>query len=107
MLRFYLKLTEEKSLLIPVKSRVPSAILYASKTWCLNDKEVAILRSTERTMLIAMCGVKLMDRKNTSELVTILGLTSSTAIPAMANALRWFGHVLETEDNPLRMALNV
>jgi len=36
-------------------------MLYGSEAWCLNEKEVAILR-TERAMLRAMCGVKLMDR---------------------------------------------
>ena len=46
---------------------VHSAMLYGSKTWCLNDKEVATLRRTERNVLRAMCRVKLMDRKKNSE----------------------------------------
>ena len=38
-----------------------------------------------------MCGVKLMDRKNPNELMTMLGLTASMVMAAKANALRWFG----------------
>ena len=48
-----------------------TAMLYGNETRCLNDTEVAILR-TERALLRAICGVKLMD-KNTSELMTMLG----------------------------------
>ena len=39
-------------------------------------------------MLRVICGVKLMDRKKTSELITILGLTVSTEMAVKANALR-------------------
>jgi len=42
-----------------------SAILYESETWCLGEKKLSILRRTERAMIRAMCGMKLMDRKNT------------------------------------------
>jgi len=38
-------------------------MLYGSETWCLNEKEIAILRRTERAMLRAINGVKLMDKK--------------------------------------------
>ena len=89
------------------QSCVQSAMLYGSETWCLNEKEVAILRRTERAMLRAMCGVKLMDRKNSNELMAMLGLTVSIEMAAKTNALRWFGHVLRTEeDNPVKKALN-
>ena len=52
----------------------------------MNNKEVAILRKTERAMLIAMCGVKLMDRKNTDELITMLALSVLMEMTTMANA---------------------
>jgi len=32
------------------KSCVSSAMMYGSETWCLREKEMAILRRTERTM---------------------------------------------------------
>ena len=38
------------------------------------ENEVAILRQTERAMIRAMFGVKLMDKKNTEELLVRLRL---------------------------------
>ena len=52
---------------------VQSAMLYGSETWCLNDKEVAILRRREKGMLRATSGVKLVYGKNSGELMTMLG----------------------------------
>ena len=47
------------------------------------------MRRTEKVMLLAMSGVKLIDKKkNTSELMTVLGLTASMEMAAKANALR-------------------
>ena len=90
------------------QSCVRSAILYGSETWCLTEGEVAILRRTERAMLRAMCGVKLMDKKITKELMEMLGLVESLEMIAKANAVRWYGHVLRREDgNILRKALDL
>jgi len=38
---------------------------------------MAIYRRTERAMIRVMCGVKLMDRRNTKELMAMLGLEES------------------------------
>ena len=46
---------------------VRSAILYGSETWCLKENEKPILRRTERAMVRAMCGQKVVDRKTTEE----------------------------------------
>ena len=46
---------------------VRSAILYGSETWCQKENEKAILRRTERAMVRAMCGQKVVDRKTTKE----------------------------------------
>ena len=32
-----------------------------SETWCLRENEMAILRRTDRAMVRAMCGAKLME----------------------------------------------
>jgi len=56
------------------KSSVRSAMMYGSETWFLREKEMAILRRTERAMIRGRCGVKLMDRRNTEELMAVLGL---------------------------------
>ena len=50
---------------IVYQSCVRLAMLYGSETWCLRENEMAVLRRTERAMVRSMCGVKLMDRKNT------------------------------------------
>ena len=43
---------------------VRPAILHGSEAWCLNECEMGILRRTERSMVIAICGVQLKDRKD-------------------------------------------
>ena len=81
-------------------------MLYGSETWCLSENEIAILRRTERAMVRAMCGVKLMDKKKTEDLMELLGLEESVVQLAKANAVRWYGHVLRSEDgHALRRAL--
>ena len=50
-------------------SRVRSAMLYGSETWFLRENELAILRRTERAMVRAMCGAKLMEKKRTEDLI--------------------------------------
>jgi len=48
-----------------------------------------------------------MDRKSTKDLMNMLGLTASIERTAKANALRWFGHILRTEENSvLKVALD-
>ena len=46
------------------ESCIRLAMLYGSDIWCLIEKEMAILTRTERVMIQAMCGVKLLDRRN-------------------------------------------
>ena len=53
---------------------VRSAILYGSETWCLKEKEKAILKRTERAIVRAMCDQKVVDRKTTEEQMDMLGL---------------------------------
>ena len=55
---------------------------------------MAILRATERSMVRAMCGVQLKDRKRSTDLMFILGLKEAIDQLAMANSARWYGHVL-------------
>ena len=76
------------------KSCVKSAMLYGSETWCLREKEMAILRRTERAMIRAMCGLKLLDQRNSEELMDMLGIKESLGRMAKASSMRWYGHVL-------------
>ena len=48
-----------------------------------------------------------MERKNTSQLMTMLGLTESMEIAAKANELSCYKHMLRTEDNPVKMTVNL
>ena len=81
-------------------------MLYGSETWCLSANEMSILRRAERAMVRAMCGVKLMDRKKSEELLEMLGLEERVEQLARANGVRWYGHVLRREDDDvLRKAL--
>jgi len=60
----------------------------------------------ERMCPRAMCAMKLMDRKNTDELLDMLGLNETLDKMAIASGVRWFGHVLKRNENDvLREAL--
>ena len=59
-------------------------MLYGSKTWCLREIEVAVLRA-ERSMVRAMCSVMLVDKWNTEELMDMLGLKKAADKLARAN----------------------
>ena len=74
---------------------VRSAMLYGSETWCLKENEKAILRRTERAMVRAMCGQKVVDRKTNEEQMDMLGLKETIDRLATANGVRWYGRVEE------------
>ena len=87
-------------------SCVRSVMLYASETWCLRENEMAILRRTERAIVRAMCGAKLMEKKRTEDLMEMLGLKETVVQMAKANGVRWYAHVLRRDDgHVLRKAL--
>ena len=87
---------------------VRSAILYGNETWCPKQNEKAILRRTERAMVKAMCGQKVVDRKTTEEQMDMLGLKETIDRLATANGVRWYGHVLKRDDDSvLRVALDL
>ena len=90
------ELLHAKRFSLKIKGRIiyqsyeQSAILYGSETWCLRENEVAILRRTERAMIRAMYGLKLMDKKNTEELMVMLGLKEAIDKSAKANGVHWY-----------------
>ena len=67
---------------------VRSAILYASKTWCLKENEKAILKRAERAMVRTTCGQKVVDRKTTKEQMDMLGLKETIDWLATVNGVR-------------------
>ena len=52
-------------------------MLHGNKAWCLKENEEAILRKAERSMVSAICSVKLVDKRNIEELMDMLGLKES------------------------------
>ena len=81
-----------------IQSYVRLAMLYGKETWCLRESDMTILRRTERAMVRAMCGVKLMEKRKTEELMTMLGLKETVDQLANANGVRWYGDVLRKDD---------
>ena len=80
-------------------------MLYGSEAWCLREKQMAILRRTERVMAQAMCGVKLLDRRNSEDLMDMLGIKESLDRTAEASSMRWYSHVLRKDEKMLVKAL--
>ena len=67
---------------------------------------MAILRRTERAVVRAMCGAKLMGEKGTDDLMEMLGLKETMVQMSKANGVRWYEHVLRRNDgHVLRKAL--
>ena len=64
----------------------------------MREKKMAILRRAERAMIRALCGVKLLDRRNSEVLIDMLGIKESLDRMAKATSTRWYGHVLRKED---------
>ena len=58
-------------------------------------------------MVHAMCRVQLKERKISTELMFMLGLNETIDQLAMANSVRWYGHVCKRVDcQVLRRALD-
>ena len=83
------------------RSCVRLAMLYGSETRCLRENEMIILRRTERAMVRLMCGVKLVDGKNTEDLMKRLGLKETLDKMAQANGVRWYGHVVRRDEESI------
>ena len=75
-----------------------AVMLFGSETWSLRENAMAILRRTERAMVRAMCGAKLMEEKGTKDLMEMLGLKETVVQIAKANGVRWYRHVLRRDD---------
>ena len=69
-------------------------MLYGSKTWCAREYEMAILRRNER----AMCGVKLITKKNSLELTALLDSKETLDRLVKAKGKRWYGYVLRRDN---------
>ena len=59
---------------------------------------MAILRRTDRAMVRTICGAKLMEKKNTEDLMETFGLKETVVQMAKVNGVRWYGHVFRRDD---------
>ena len=50
-------------------------------------------------MMHMMSGVKLRDRKSSSELMLMAGLDDDIVVVMRRSRLRWYGHVLKNKEN--------
>ena len=83
------------------RSCVRSAMLYGSETWCLRENEKIILRRTERALVRSTCEAKLVDRKNSEDLMKMLDLKETLDKMAQANGVRWYGHVIKRDEESI------
>ena len=79
------------------QSCIKSAMLDGSETWCLEENEMEILRTTEKAMMRAMCGVKIVQKKRSRELMSFLGLKDTVDGLARARGVQWYGHILRRD----------
>ena len=69
-------------------------------------KSYGNFEKTERAMVRAMCGAKLMEKKRTKDLMEMLGLKETVVQMAKTNGVRWYVHILRRDDRHiLRKAL--
>ena len=73
------------------KSNVKLVMLCGSETLYLKENEIAILRRAERSIVRVMCRVKLVNKRNTEELMDMFGLKEAAGILARVYG---HGHVL-------------
>ena len=62
--------------------------MHGCETWCLKESEMGILRRTERSMVRAMCGMKLKDSERPVDLMLMVGLKETIDQLAMASSVR-------------------
>ena len=56
------------------KTYVRPAILHGSEAWCLKENDIGSSRRIGRSMVKTMCRVQLKDRKQSTDLMLMLGL---------------------------------
>ena len=56
---------------------------------------MAILRRTEKALMRAMCGVKLIEKRRSQELTSLLVLYDALDGLARASGVQWYLHVLK------------
>ena len=64
-----------------------------------NHKQTTnILRRTEKVMMRVMCEIKLIKKRRSQELMSLLGSKDTLDGPARASGVQWYGHVLKRDN---------
>ena len=58
---------------------------------------MATLRS-KKAMMRAMCGVRIIEKRRSQELMSFLGLKDTLNGLARASRVRWYGHLLKRDN---------
>ena len=83
------------------QSYVRSAMLYGSERWCLRENEMTILRRAKKATMRAMCKIKVIEKRTSQELASLLSLKNTLVGPARASGVRWYGHVLRRDNGDI------
>ena len=62
---------------------------------------MAILRGTEKTMMRAMCKVRVIEKRTSQKLMSLLSLKDTLDGLARASQVQWYGHVLRSNNGDL------
>jgi len=81
-------------------SCVRSSMLHGSDTWPVRKENEVALQWAEMRMVRWMCGIKLQDTVPRKGLRERRGLDDIILV-LQQNRLRWYGHVLQKEDNAM------
>ena len=73
-------------------------MLHGSETWPVRKENVVALQRAEMRMIRWMCCVKLKDTLPSKELRERLDI-DDIALVLQQNRLRWYGHLLQKEDD--------
>ena len=89
------------------QSCVKSAMLYGSEAWSPRENEMELLKRTEKTMMRAISGVKLIVKRKSQELMSLLSLEDTLDGLARVSGVRWYEHVRRIDNGDvLRRALD-
>ena len=80
-------------------------LLYGSKTWVLQKKNVRKMNTVEMRPLRRICGVSLPDRISNEEMHGVVGTSEDVTVRVKQNVLSWFGDVEQMSDE--RMAKKI
>ena len=88
------------------KSYVNPAILYGSEDWRLKKRDGKFAKGREANGASNVCGVQLKHRHRVNDLMLMSCLNETIDQLAMANNVRWYGHVLNKENGHAEMGIN-